>query len=771
MAEESKKKKVAFRSFAVSLAIAFSILVSVSLFIVGGVQAYLIFFSERQNVIDHQSHITEAAASQVKDFVKERITTLETATAFGNIIALDGSEQERILNRLLGIDSSFRQIIMTDKEGNVVLRASRLSKSLSAKVIVYNKNELLRETEKGSVYISPVYIDITTNEPLMVVGIPISDVFGDLEGTLIGEVNLKFTWNLVSSIKIGEGGFVFVVDRNGSLIASKDISRVLRGEKISGVQEIEKFVNNFELSADSAEVSRGIDGTYVMSTQIPLGNPDWAVIAELPLFEAYENVFYGLGFSALVILLAIAFSITVSVFLSKKITEPISRLREVTKKIREGNFDAKATIDENNEVGELAQDFNSMAERLRAYTQDLEKKVIERTGKLNIKIRELIESNRKLSETQKELKEEKEGVERKILERTKELREEQARLLASINSLSIGFILADLNNEIVLKNAAVSRILDISEEDVSLDKIAGFFEKTPDFMKMLGDCMKEKKVCEFKEVESKNKIFRIVFAPIAINETGEIIGYVLLLEDVTEPRTFERTRDEFFLIASHELRTPLTAIRGNAEIMEQFFMDKINEAEVVDMVEDIRKASVRLIAIVNDFLDVSRIEQHKIKLEISSVPINKEIKEAVKGLFTSAEMKGVKLIFSENESLGNVMGDEDRIEQVLVNIIGNAINYTHEGFVKVVLEKEGDFAKVSVIDTGVGIPHENQKYLFKKFQQAGTNILARDVTKGTGLGLYISRLLVEDMGGEIWLEESGEGKGSTFSFTLPLEKK
>ena len=129
------------------------------------------------------------------------------------------------------------------------------------------------------------------------------------------------------------------------------------------------------------------------------------------------------------------------------------------------------------------------------------------------------------------------------------------------------------------------------------------------------ECM-AKRSTVVSDIEYGDKFLKLFFAPIMmLHDSNEMIGYVILFEDVTEAKLLERTRDEFFAIASHELRTPLTAIRGNTELIQDFFAEEVKNKEVLSMIADIQNASTRLIALVNDFLDVSRIEQHKIKFK------------------------------------------------------------------------------------------------------------------------------------------------------------
>ena len=368
------------------------------------------------------------------------------------------------------------------------------------------------------------------------------------------------------------------------------------------------------------------------------------------------------------------------------------------------------------------------------------------------------------------------------------IKEEQSQLLASINSLPLGFIIIDLKNNLLIENEATDRILGLSQfegadiflkGDVSLieERLKGFFDLRANYEK----CVKEKKSFDFKEVAFENKFLRIFLAPIlstkgesASGESAkgaqqEIIGVAILMEDITEAKVIERSREEFFAIASHELRTPLTAIRGNASLIEQFYLEKINDKEVSQMIADISGASVRLIGIVNDFLDISRMEQNKMEFKKENFDVAAVIQEAVRELEKVAAQKNLYLKAEETGSpLPIILADKNKTKQVLINLIGNAINYTREGGVSVKAEKENNFLKVYISDTGVGISPENQTLLFRKFQQAGEKILTRDMTKSTGLGLYISKLMVESMGGTIGLAKSELNKGSVFCFALPI---
>jgi signal transduction histidine kinase len=188
-----------------------------------------------------------------------------------------------------------------------------------------------------------------------------------------------------------------------------------------------------------------------------------------------------------------------------------------------------------------------------------------------------------------------------------------------------------------------------------------------------------------------------------------------------------------------------------------------------EMLLDIDASSVRLISIVNDFLEVSRLEQGKIEIQKENFDPHDLVNKVIRDLKEMTSKKGLTLGYEPEEMLvANIFADKNKTEQVLVNFIGNSVKFTKEGTIVISLAQEGNKIRFRVTDTGVGISEHNQSLLFRKFQQAGEKMLARDVSQSTGLGLYISKLIIATMGGEIGLEKSELGKGSTFFFTLPI---
>ncbi|MBU0846121.1 hypothetical protein KKH23_02935, partial [Patescibacteria group bacterium] len=234
-----------------------------------------------------------------------------------------------------------------------------------------------------------------------------------------------------------------------------------------------------------------------------------------------------------------------------------------------------------------------------------------------------------------------------------------------------------------------------------------------------------------------------------------------------------KLKDEFFSIAAHELRTPLTAIQGNTSLIQEYFGDDIRKnKDLEEMVEDVNESSKRLIKIVNDYLDASRLEQGRIVFKNKNIDIKEIITDVVAETKELATEKNLYIKLGEeiNAKLLQVFADKDRVKQVIYNLVGNAIKYTKQGGLTIHAQEENGSLLLRFEDTGIGIDPEGQQLLFQKFQQVGENHLDRKTNRGAGIGLYISKLLVESMGGKIYLEKSEVNKGSIFTFTLPLAK-
>ncbi len=397
---ETKKTKN-FRSLSVTLAISFLLLSVLILAVSSSLLIYFTLEAQQQLIADQQQLIAQSAADKVKDFIQEKSSVLMAAASTGNMVA--GNQQEKKINleKTLGIEPSFRQLFLMDERGQEIMSVSRLSSSMSGLVYEYiSKDDMVSRTSQEETYIGSVYIDMVTSEPMVTMAVPVKDVFGDFKGILAAEVNLKFMWDLVGRIEVGRNGVAYVVDKNGKLLAFGDISRVLGGDSLMYLHEVEEFVKGDEgHHVSSAETSVGIQGNQVVANHAHLYDPDWAVVVELPVEEAYEHVNLEIMLSISTIILSIVMAVLFAVYLSRRITGPIINLRDAAIEIGRGRLDTRIEVRTRNEISELANAFNQMAQylkesrkKLEEYSRGLEKQVAERTKDLELKVNELTET-------------------------------------------------------------------------------------------------------------------------------------------------------------------------------------------------------------------------------------------------------------------------------------------------------------------------------------------------------------------------------------------
>ena len=419
----------------------------------------------------------------------------------------------------------------------------------------------------------------------------------------------------------------------------------------------------------------------------------------------------------------------------------LRRLSLAVEQIRKGDYDYRLHLPQNSELGSINAALNQSLDQL--------------------------------LQTEAALAKQKAGVEHLVRSRTKQLNIEHAKFVASINGLPLGFILVDSKGRVLMLNPAMQANLKL-RPTAAQPLVETVTAKAALLHDLVGHAMKvmsHKKIQAYELTTNDGRFMHCLYSPVIIDEHGAQ-GVVIVAEDLTEAKILERSKDEFFSIASHELRTPLTAIRGNSSLIQEFYKEQLKDETLNDMVSDIHTSSMRLIEIVNDFLDASRLEQGRITLKLQDLELSEVVNTTLFELAPVAKERGlvVQVDASQLANLPKVHADPEKVEQVLFNLIGNALKFVDNGGVSLAFSVESKHVKIFVNDTGRGISPANQQLLFHKFQQANSSLLTRDTTKGTGLGLYISKLLVNKMGGDIAIESSQEGVGSSFSFTLPLAK-
>ncbi len=371
------------------------------------------------------------------------------------------------------------------------------------------------------------------------------------------------------------------------------------------------------------------------------------------------------------------------------------------------------------------------------------------------------------------------GIVRDITKR-KQAEERQAQLLAELNIIlsSIGdaLICMDNNLNITRVNPSFLKLVGKKEEEVlgksCRDVLKCMIEKERDSCaiecsskKTLGKGTESNERFVIQNSEGKMITIESINSPLMDSE-GKVIGSVKAMRDISKEVEIDRMKTEFISTVSHELRTPLTSIEGYIDLILDGDTGEINELQR-EFLGIVFQSAERLENLINDLLDVEKIESGKIQMNLEEISLSNIVNTAVKTMKPAAEKKGLKLISEIGEGI-EIYGDSDRMIQVLTNLISNAIKFTKVGKVTVKLKLTNGNSETIVQDTGVGISRSDQKKLFTKFFRANDEY-AREAG-GTGLGLSIVKNIVEKCGGEIRVK-SELNKGSEFRVIIPLGKR
>jgi len=359
------------------------------------------------------------------------------------------------------------------------------------------------------------------------------------------------------------------------------------------------------------------------------------------------------------------------------------------------------------------------------------------------------------------------------------LREQQieaSRSRAILEAVADGVLVTDSQNLVALFNVSAERILDLKSAQVlgkSLDHFSGMFSNAAaEWMYTIRNWSHDPAVSQnvgtyAEQLELDNgRIVAVHLAPVIWRQ--EFLGTVSIFRDITHEVQVDRLKSEFVANVSHELRTPMTSIKGYVEIMLMGAAGELNPQQD-HFLRIVKSNTERLGVLVNDLLDISRIEAGRISLNLQPLDIHEIAKEVVADVRrrSQEENRSIRLALEAAPGLPFALGDLERVRQVLGSLVTNGYNYTPEnGCVTVAIREISQEVQLDVRDNGVGIRPEAQHRIFERFYRGEDPLVL--ATAGTGLGLAIAKTLIEMHHGRIWFESSGvEGQGSTFSFTLP----
>ncbi|RKG56232.1 sensor histidine kinase [Corallococcus sp. AB011P] len=426
---------------------------------------------------------------------------------------------------------------------------------------------------------------------------------------------------------------------------------------------------------------------------------------------------------ALAVVAALGFGLFFTTSLVQRALRPVSVLSQAVRRLGQGDVEARAAVEGRDEIAGLARDFNTMAERLAQY----------RKSSLG------------------------------------ELLQAQAVSQAAIDSLPDPVLVLGAEGGLLNVNAAAEKVLRLrlDEGGDALGRVEpevrAVLERVRAHVVGGRGAYQPRGYEEAVRVESSPEGVRWLLprgSPVH-GETGDVVGATLILQDVTRLRRFDELKNDLVATVAHEFRTPLTSLRMAIHLVAEGVVGQVTEKQA-DLLFAAREDCERLQGIVDDLLDLSRIQSGKLQLDVREVSTEELVEQALAAQRTLAEDRGVRLSQSLSPDVETVRVDPDRLQLVLGNLVGNGVKHTpHDGEVSVHVSRDGTHVRFEVKDTGEGIPAQEQARIFEKFYRA-----PGAPAGGAGLGLSIARDIVQAHGGELGVV-SAPGRGSTFWFTLP----
>ena len=481
---------------------------------------------------------------------------------------------------------------------------------------------------------------------------------------------------------------------------------------------------------------------------------NWIVFISRPTSFAYAGVARLNKYIFYVTIVSSCIVVFIAWWAAQRIATPILKVAEGARSIGQGEFDSEIIVDSDDEVGILAEEFNEMRRNLKTAVD--------------------------------------------------QLTQEERKLTAIVDNLGEGLIVVEPSGRVLYVNPVAEQLLNLGETDdyenfITFDTEAGTISwvkvlepneeteisdtrtKTVS-LKILSSSQREMTQHQtmIAEVDVNGqqpntdsvRVLRIIASQFP-DERNKIAGTVYVFDDITNEHEIEQMKSEFVSLVSHELRTPLTSIIGFISLILDGKTGKINQKQY-ESLSRAHRQSKRLAALINDLLDISRIEAGRIEMKQEQVQIDWIAKRRIEELRPQADEKTISLRLEAPANLPVMIGDADRIGQIFINLIGNAIKFTPDnGKVTVRISEasqngsKSDNFHVEVIDTGPGIPPEERKKIFDKFRQLGS-VQTRQ-QGGTGLGLSIAAGIVEAHGGKLWVDAGENGHGCNFQFFIPRE--
>ncbi len=709
-----------------------------------------------ETIRDNRETLTNNTSIAIRDKILNYKDSLETLAH--NLTYLKSVEKKKEFIQKFQEEHSqnIKLLSFTDRSGQEIARTDR------AVLKDKRKEPSFYKIKEGQKY----YIEWLKWNPVIEIGSIIFSVpilkDGDFQGALTAEIFLFDIWQqTISGYASPIDNIYFFTENN------KPMAEIVTTFKEFKLEKVKKIAKEFPVreKVSSKIIDTKIGSMLVTGKSIPtLQNGKLIVFS--PLREVYKPILTLRNKIIVTGGIALVFLIIVTIFFSRLIVKPVKKLRRGADIIGKGNLEHKIEIKTGDEIEQLANDFNVMREELKNSRGKLEKnkEVLERTVKQRTK--KLEKTKDKLAKTLEETQEAKKRAEN-----------EKNKTSAIISNLVDPIIIINPNNKISLFNPKAKEIFGFSKSDIGKKVDKSDYHSMENFKKVID---KDYQVIKGKDTEPKNLqeeelnieyegntlTYKIITTKVHDNKKGSL-GTMKIFSDLTRAKRINRLKTEFVSIAAHQLRTPLSAIKWVLKMVLEEDAGPLNE-EQEDALKKGFESNERMIKLVNDMLNVSRIEEGRLEFNFAKINFKEVYETVTNNLKNKVKEKGIKFNIKKPTKMPSVYVDKERIRMVIQNLLDNAIKYTpNNGTVTLEIKKLKDKLKIRIKDNGVGIPQKDQQRLFTKFFRAEN--VKKMQTDGNGLGLFIANNIVKKHNSKIYFK-STEGRGTEFYFYLPLNK-
>lgn len=690
-----------------------------------------------------QESIAEHAAFMVKRLLTDQFLVLDRFQSFIDIPNLAEEEGNKVIKDFLKSNSYFTKIqIIESESGRIISEGNR--DGLSSASDEQPPYDFYREVLKNGKFFSLFSIPGENNSFVFVLGSVVKNQDSNKQIIALAFVDTSILQEILNEFSLNKNGQIYIVNRAGTVINHRNSKIALKNTNFKEFCPVQNFIDNVQSSCKYQNFQKDVVFGYYKPIRVTNFASDLALVIESPLAEALETVYILRNFTIAVLVLLIIIVIIFSNIVSLEITQPLEKLYLGALALIQGNFSYRLRVKSSDEIEDLASEFNVLAETIEKNIDQLKNQ-----NALLANDREIISA-------------------------------EKNKLAVILSGVRDVVVAVDLKRNIFTINKAAENLLGLTPAQIlgkPISEVVRIFDKEAEVMQnsycpvvtngFEGNVF-YKNGLKLVSKNGKSSFVNLISSQIKEGEKVNL-GCILTIHDVTEERRLEDMKLDFVSIAAHELRTPLTSIKGYLYVLIRDYY-KVFDDKQKNILKKLNLSTQRLVSLVENLLNVTRIERGTLNINLQEVDWLENVKGVIGEIIDQAKDKKMELVFeAPSESLPKVYADQLRINEVLSNLLSNAINYSPAGGrIRVWIELSGTEIITHVADTGQGIPKDAIAHLFTKFFRVAGKL--EQGSKGTGLGLYIAKSIVNLHHGRIWVE-SEFGKGSTFSFTLPVVKK